>query len=336
MNSTKYDVICIGNPFFDRFVYVDDNFLKENKITKDDTTQIAKRIDLDKFWEKCPISKERREGISGGAGTNVIKVLSRLGNKCALAGMIGSDACGEELKTRLNDIGIKLLMIRGASGNGVVNCFVTPDSKRTMQTFLGSADELKEEHISKKVFEKVKHVHLEGYLAYSGNVLEKCIELAKAENATISLDLGSRSLMTSHAQKFRDLVKKVDYIFGNELEFLTLHPGKTLQAAVESFDHHQTVVATRDEKGCMVKEKNAVNAQEFSAKEVPSTDIKDTTGAGDYFAGGFLHGILNKQSIEKCVEIANLAATYVIRQLGADLEDYLWRDLKKEVDKITN
>ena len=335
-------VLCVGQgPFNDRCVYVTDEFLISSSLEKSRTTQVSTRFALEKLWNKARDQADEKNlpyeaGILGGTGTNVMKVLSQLGHQCRLSGMIGTD--GNPLEERVSSLGIKSLFSKGEEETGRVNCFISAgDKERTMQTFLGSAKELTEEHVTQDYFNNVKHVHFEGFLIFNGKVIDKSLDFTKSANshATTSIDLGSSDAVKAMRKDFLNCIERIDYIFGNEQEFEALYPGKSTTEAVESFKLDKTVIATMGSRGCLIKEKGKKQAKHYNAKHIDRNEIKDTTGCGDYFAAGILHGILTKQKIEKCVEIGNLAATYVIRQLGADLKDHTWRALKKDLEKIT-
>lgn len=325
----KYSILGIGNPFYDRFAFVGDEFLLQQGLIKGDTALTENRQEIDAIWNKAPKKDAHRQGKLGGSTTNVIKVLANLGHPCALCGKIGKDDLGQILLEKLEKVGIKPLLSLGNKGTGVVNCFVTPDCQRTMQAYLGSAAEFSEDNVDSSIFDHVKHLHLEGYGAYYGNALEKCIAFAKERKATISLDLASPNAI----QLFKPLLKRciadADIIFGNAQEMMALCHTDTPQAALAQFAVHQTVVATVGEHGCWVKASGEKAAQHFDALKV--SGVIDTTGAGDYFDGGFLHGMLMKKGIPECVSIGNLAASYVIRELGADLTDAHWKELAKGV-----
>lgn len=335
MVASAYDILGIGNPFYDRFAFVSDEFLKQHHIIKGDTTVILDRVDLEKSWEKAPQKEACYVGKLGGSCANVIKVLTRLGHRCALSGVIGSDELGTSLLARLKEIGIASLISKGKNGTGLVNCFVTPDRQRTMQTFLGSASELAEDKVKKEHFKNVKHVHLEGYLLCYDDVMEKGIEFAKQQNATISVDLASSFVVKKYLKRFEKCISQVNFVFGNMQEILALRPSRTLKEAVESFGIDQTVVATMGPDGCLVKEKGTKQAVHYTALKVPQSEVVDTTGAGDYFDGGFLHGMFSGKSIPESVEMANLTATSVIRQLGAELPEDEWSKLIHKIAKIS-
>lgn len=326
-----YTILGIGNPFYDRFAFVDDQFLVAQGLVKGDTALFDDKQQIDKAWDCIPKQTHEYEGKLGGSCANVIKVLAKLGNQCALCGKIGNDDDGKAILNKLNLTGITSLITQGSKGTGLVNCFVTPDCQRTMQTYLGAASELSEADIKNSLYEPVKHLHIEGYCAPFDNLLEKSINFAKEKSATISLDLSSMNIAKLFKARLQRCIPQIDFIFGNLSEIKELCNASTPQDALAQFTINQTVVATEGAHGCWVKAAGSKTAQHYNALKVEG--VVDTTGAGDYFDAGFLHGLFMKKSIAECVDIANLAASYVIRVLGADFPDELWSELNARVLK---
>lgn len=257
------------------------------------------------------------EATLGGSAVNVMKVLARLGNKCAVVGPIGDDEVGKEMSRKVDECGLKLLMTPLPGKNARVACYVTRDAERTMVTSLGVIASFKPEHLLDEHFKDATHTHLEGYNIYAGNVLERSVELAKKYKITISLDLSSFQVVERALKRFEAIIKQVDIVFGNTMEMKSLTGAEDPQKACGYFEEYQTIVITEGAKGCTVKPKGTMVATHYDAQ--PVTKLVDTTGAGDYFAAGFLHGFFRNEKIEVCVKMANQAASRVIQCLGADL-----------------
>lgn len=315
----------MGNPFYDRFAFVEDAFLSNHGLIKGDTILSENRQEIDNVWTSAPKHKDHRHGKLGGSCANVIKVLAKLGHQCALCGKIGNDDVGEALLERLTKIGILPLLTHGKKGTGVVNCFVTPDCQRTMQTYLGCAVEFSKKEIEKNLFDPINHLHLEGYGAYYDDTLEMSIALAKERKATISLDLASRYVVKLFKSKFSEIIPDIDFLFSNTEEIMVLTGTTSPQEALKQFGKDQIIVSTEGARGCWVKGSGKTTAAHFDALKIPK--VIDTTGAGDYFDAAFLHGIFMQKSIEECVGLGNLAAGYIIQHLGADLPDAQWSEL---------
>jgi len=302
--------LAIGNPFGDRFAEVSDEFLEESGLPKNTTTVTNIRDSVEKTWEH---SGGKGEISLGGSSVNVLKVLSSLGNhKLTLIGKIGSDTLGEDLTKRLSELGVETVLSKGLKSTGLVNCFITPDKERTMHAYLGAAFELSDQDIleSASVFNRVDHVHMEGYLAYYGEVLEESIFLANKARVRTSLDLSSAIITKDPLLqvKLRGLIREVDIIFGNVQEFLGLSP--------DDFCEEQTLVITNGGKSCFVKEPEG---HVLEIKLPPVETVVDTTGAGDFFIAGFLDSLGRGESVETCVRRGHELAGRVIGRMGTNL-----------------
>lgn len=325
LKTIDLKILGLGSPFFDRFQFVEDEFLNEIHLVKGDTSLTDDAAYLEKMWR----FKHEQDGQQcfklGGSAANVIKVLAKLRNKTSLCGKIGADVRSEKLILRLKELKISPFLSIGTKGTGIVNCFITKDAQRTMLAYLGAAAELSETDITPEIFNSISHLHIEGYSACYGKCLEKSISLAKASNATISIDLASLSIVKSFKERWLTLLKDVDFIFGSKLEM------QTLIEAFHQFKMNQTVVITDGANGCFVKGNGSSEFKHFDALKV--THVVDTTGAGDYFDGGFLHGILNGKTIAESVALGNMTASAVIQELGADLPDAKWESILAKISK---
>lgn len=309
-------VLGIGSPFLDRFALVDDKFLIKHNLIKGDTALTEDAIELTKLWEAAPKHADHQQGKLGGSCCNVIKVLAKHGYSTALCGKVGNDSIGRRLQERIETLGITSRLIQGRNGTGIVNCFVTPDTQRTMQAYLGAAAELTEADLTKEIFCEITHVHIEGYVAYYGHCFERSIALAKEHGARVSIDLASPTIINLFKERIVSSIADVDYIFGNKNEILELCSFENIQTALRTFPLQQTVIATEGAKGCWIKEAGQKDPQHYDAFKVEY--VIDTTGAGDYFDGGFLHGIFQGKTISDCVRLGNTEASSVIQKLGAD------------------
>lgn len=317
-------VLGICNPFIDRSVRVKDAFFEESGLTKGQTTSVEDKSDVERTWQYIS-AEEKDRWTLGGSGINVMKTLGRLGLSCRVVGKIGCDQRGRDIEKRLVDMGIAPMFSRGKAETGIVNCFITDDSQRTMHAYLGAALELSENDIVKELFVGANHVHLEGYLVYYGQTLEKSVSYAQQARATTSLDLASQNVVEQFKPKFQQNLPKIDYVFGNVEEMEAYTGRKEFKDAIDCFSSKQTIIATEGKKGCWVKNKGESDAVHYDALEV--SDVVDTTGAGGLFAAGFLYAALKGNQISQCVKKANLAASFVIREIGADMPDKKWTEL---------
>lgn len=336
-------ILGIGNPFFDRTIHTEN--LPEG-LTRGDTSIVLDKSQAEKTWNLVNQASSPSEWSLGGSCTNVIKSLAHLGNSCSLLGKIGKDR-KDEIEARLKQIGIGSLLSLGKADAGFVNCFVT-DGDRTMQAYLGASAELSHEDLLPDHFKNFSHVHLEGYLAYFDQVLDKGIQLACDNYTTISLSLSSMDTAKAYKLKFLDCARRVDYLFGNFLEMKALMDEQEISKMKDLTDEQAissiiskidapftTIVITDGANGCWVKPSHSTTAKKYDAIPIDKDRIKDTTGAGDFFLAGFLHGRTLNKNYNTCVKIANLAASYVIQQKGTDLPNEQWKNLKNSILEIT-
>ncbi|MBS0614999.1 MAG: adenosine kinase [Verrucomicrobia bacterium] len=320
-------ILGICNPFLDRCAVVDEAFLQKHDLKKDDTKNETEKEPVERTWKA--LNPKADAWTLGGSGTNVMKTLARLGHECRVHGKVGKDAF--DVEKRLVDIGIAPMFSKASIETGVVNCFVTPDKKRTMHTYLGSALELRQEDITSEAFQAASHAHFEGYLVYYGETLETCVSYAKKAETTTSFDLASLSVVEQFKPKLEKNVPQMDYVFGN-LEEIKAYTGTEMQKSVELFQEKQTIIATDGKNGCWVKNKGEHEALHYDVSPVPN--VIDTTGAGDIFAGAYLSAALLGDDVTKCVRKAHLAAGKIIQHIGADMPNEQWKQLKELTEKI--
>lgn len=324
-------ILGVGNPFLDRVVHV--RSIPQD-LKKGETSLVFERKIVEQFWETAYGTGGYAWSL-GGSCTNVIKVLSHLisilnsNQSCSLLGMVGKDQ-KQEIEKELLSFGVEPLLNEGDNDNGIVNCFVTPDAQRTMQTFLGASLEFSEKHVTSEAFKNVAHVHLEGYLAYFNGVLEKSIKLAKENGAAVSLDLSSVDVITQCRDQIKKCADEVDIIFGNILEMKVFTGCKDVSEIIKKFHSRQIVVITDGSRGGWVKAAGKEDASKFDALKVDH--VVDTTGAGDFFIAGFLAEFLDKKDVQTCIKAANLAASFVIQHDGTDLPQQEWDKLKKQMN----
>ncbi len=344
-----YDVVGVGNPFYDRILHVDDETFAETGLVKgvpDFSDDLAK---VNRTWEKCLKGREHNQWSLGGSGTNVIKALAHFGHRCALYGMIGSkpdslevDARGATVLDRLKQLEITSLLGQGKDVTGFVNCFAT-EGERTMQAYLGAAGEITEDIYVPEAFSAVKLVHLEGYSSLYKKLMVRGITHAKNAGAQVSLDLAGTNIITFQKEKFEQNVPRVDYLFGNaeEMQVYTGHkyeqkerigsPLDPLKDIVENFDQNQCVVATDGARGCWVKPAWQPDAFHSPAQRVAG--IVDLIAAGDLFCSGFLDGVLRGQGPEKCARKGHVCASMIIQNEGAELPKGDWKSLRAYMER---
>jgi len=306
-------IIGIGNAIIDVICKVSENFLKKHSLTK----STMKLINEDEFKDLL-LELNIEETISGGSVANSIVGLAQLGNDVGFIGKISDDQFGTKYENGLNKENVKYLYSKKKENlpTGACLILITPDSERTMCTFLGTAGKINENDIDSEKIKKSDVTLLEGYLWDKGDP-KKAFEKAINNSKKIAMSLSDLFCVERHKNDFLDLVKnKLDITFANEQEILALLNTESLQEVI-SFTKQikKHIVITRGANGSMVIKNEKVF--EYPAKS--NLKIVDLTGAGDLFAAGYLHGIINNLSVEESLKHGTILSSKVIQTIGARL-----------------
>ena len=304
-------ILGIGNAIVDVLCKVTDDFLTQNSLTK----STMKLVD-EKEFNNLISSLKIEETISGGSVANSIVGLSQLGNKVGFIGKVSDDELGKKYEEGLNKENVNYLYNKKKESIPTGSCLIliTPDSERTMCTFLGTAGKINENDVSTADVQKSELVFLEGYLWDEGDPKKAFDKAIKGAKKT-AMSLSDLFCVERHKKYFFDLVKnKLDIIFANEQEILSLIDTNSFDQVI-SFckEINKNVVITRGEKGAISIKQNEVI--ECEAKK--DLNIKDLTGAGDLFAAGYLHGIVNKLSTKESLEKGTELSSKIIQKIGA-------------------
>ncbi len=298
------DVIC----------KVDENFIIKNKLTKGTMKLIFDDNEFQSMLSNLNIEKT----ISGGSVANSIVGLSQLGNKVGFIGKVSDDDLGNKYEEGLKSEKVEYIYSKKKEELPTGTCLilVTPDSERTMCTYLGTAGKINENDVNSDVIKKFEMIFLEGYLWDEGQP-KKAFEKAINNANKVAMSLSDQFCVDRHKPHFLDLVKnKLDITFANEQEMMSLINTKNFNDVIEfGKSLEKLIVITRGEKGAISISDNEIteNGIEKNLK------IKDLTGAGDLFAAGFLHGYLNNFSAIECLEKGKEMSSKVIQQIGARL-----------------
>ncbi len=306
-------ILGIGNAIVDVICKVDDDFLKKNNLTKSS----MKLVDESEF-KKLLSNLKIEETISGGSVANSIVGLANLGNKVGFIGKINEDDLGDKYEKGLKKENVEYYYSkkREASPTGTCLILITPDSERTMCTFLGIAGQITEDDVDIKAIKKSKITFLEGYLWDKGGP-KKAFEKAIKNSNQVAMSLSDKFCVDRHKSDFLNLVRnRLDLIFANEQEILSLIDAKKFDEVI-SFGKElgKLIVVTRGEKGSVAINKNKV----VDCKIKENLKIVDLTGAGDLFAAGFIHGYINNFSIEESLNKGTEMASKIIQKIGARL-----------------
>ena len=307
-------ILGIGNAIVDVICKVDDNFIIKNNLTKSTMKLFFDENDFKNLLTNLKIEKT----VSGGSVANSIVGLSHLGDKVGFIGKVSDDEFGRKYEEGLNKENVEYLYLKKKEKLPTGTCLilVTPDSERTMCTFLGTAGKINENDVSSDAIKKSEIIFLEGYLWDEGEpkkAFDKAINNAKI----VAMSLSDLFCVDRHKPHFLNLVKnKLDITFANEQEIISLINAKNFDEVISfSKQLNKLVIITRGEKGAV-----AVNSDEVIEVDVQKNlNIIDLTGAGDLFAAGFLHGYINKLSIKESLEKGTEMSSKVIQQIGARL-----------------
>ena len=304
-------ILGIGNAIVDVLCKVSDEFLKQNSLTK----STMKLIDENEF-KRLLSSLKIEETISGGSVANSIVGLSQLGNKVGFVGKVNDDLLGKKYEEGLNNEKVKYLYKKKKEPISTGSCLIliTPDSERTMCTFLGTAGKINDQDIKDDHIKNSELVFLEGYLWDEGGP-KRAFEKAINNSNKIAMSLSDLFCVERHKQNFLELVKnKLDIVFANEQEMMKLIDAKSFDETISfSKSINKNVVITRGEKGAV----SIYSDRIFECNALKIENIKDLTGAGDLFAAGYLHGIINKFSPNECLQKGTELSSKIIQKFGA-------------------
>ena len=304
-------LLGIGNAIVDVLCRVTDEFLIKNSLKK----STMKLVDEAEF-KKLLSSLKIEETVSGGSVANSIVGLSQLGNDVGFIGKVSDDDLGQKYEDGMIKEKVKFLYSKKKEKISTGSCLIliTPDSERTMCTFLGTAGKIDDKDINKDDIKNAEIVFLEGYLWDQGSP-KKAFDKAIANSKNVAMSLSDQFCVDRHKPHFLDLVKnKLDIVFANEQEILSLIDAKNLADAISfSKEVKKNIIITRGEKGAVAINKNEI--VEIKAKS--NLNVKDLTGAGDLFAAGYLHGIINDLKIKECLERGTELSSKIIQIIGA-------------------
>ena len=307
-------ILGIGNAIVDVICKVDESFIEQNNLTKG----TMKLIFDDKEFKTMLSNLKIEKTISGGSVANSIVGLSQLGNKVGFIGKVSDDELGSKYEDGLKSENVEYFYSKKKEELPTGTCLilVTPDSERTMCTFLGTAGKINENDVNIEVVKKSEIIFLEGYLWDEGEP-KKAFEKAIKSANKVAMSLSDQFCVDRHKLHFLDLVEnKLDITFANEQEIMSLIDTKNFSDVIDFGKNlKKQLVITRGDEGAI-----SINGDEVVENGVEKNlSIKDLTGAGDLFAAGFLHGFLNNLNTLECLNKGREMSSKVIQQIGARL-----------------
>ena len=305
-------ILGIGNAIVDVICKVDDNFIEQNNLTKSTMKLFFDENEFKNLLKNLKIEKT----VAGGSVANSIVGISQLGNKAGFIGKISDDEFGSKYEEGLKKENVDYFYSKKKEELPTGTCLilVTPDSERTMCTFLGTAGKINENDVNSDVIKKSEIVFLEGYLWDEGEP-KKAFDKAINTSNKVAMSLSDQFCVDRHKPHFLELVKnKLDITFANEQEITSLIEAKDFNEVIEfSRQLDKLIVVTRGEKGAV-----AIHSDKIIETGIhQNLNIIDLTGAGDLFAAGYLHGVINNMSIEQCLQKGTELSSKIIQKIGA-------------------
>jgi len=307
-------VLGIGNAIIDVICKVDENFITQNNLTKSTMKLFFDENEFKKLLTNLKIEKT----VSGGSVANSIVGISQLGSKAGFIGKVADDEFGNKYEEGLKKEKVKYFYSKKKEQLPTGTCLilVTPDSERTMCTYLGTAGKINEHDVSSDAVKQSEIIFLEGYLWDEGSP-KKAFDKAIKHANKVAMSLSDQFCVDRHKSHFLNLVKnKLDITFANEREIISLIEAKNFDDVVNfARQLKKLIVVTRGEKGSI-----AINGEEIVEIDAQKNlKIQDLTGAGDLFAAGFLHGHMNNLSIKESLKKGTELSSKIIQQIGARL-----------------
>ncbi len=307
-------ILGIGNAIVDVICKVEDDFISQNNLTKSTMKLFFDENEFKNLLKNLKIEKT----VSGGSVANSIVGISQLGNKVGFIGKVSDDEFGSKYEEGLKKENVEYFYSKKKEELPTGTCLilVTPDSERTMCTFLGTAGKINENDVNSDAIKKSEIIFLEGYLWDEGEP-KKAFDKAINNANKVAMSLSDLFCVDRHKPHFLNLVKnKLDITFSNEQEITSLIEAKKFEEVINfSKQLKKLIIVTRGKKGAV-----AINGDEVVESDVQKNlKIVDLTGAGDLFAAGFLHGYINKLSAKECLEKGTQMSSRIIQQIGARL-----------------
>ena len=326
---TKDKIIGMGNALVDVLVRIDDDSLLEKLHLPKGSMQLIQEDTLSEIRKYTSGMKIHRS--TGGSAGNTVCALAALGANPGFIGKVGQDETGAFFGDTLRQRGVNALLATCDLPSGIASTFISTDGERTFGTYLGAAATLRAEDLSRKMFAGYNYLYIEGYLLQDHDLMLRAVQLAKEEGLQVCLDMASYNVVEAERDFFDQLiVKYVDIVFANESEALA-YTGKTPHEALEEIASKCSIAVVKTGKeGSLVKKGTEV----IQLLSCPVDNVLDTTGAGDFYAAGFMYGLTCGYSLEKCVQISTILATAVIQEVGTTLPAKKWDEIKLNIESL--
>ena len=319
-------IIGMGNALVDVLVKIDDDSLLGKLHLPKGSMQLIQEATLSEIRKYTSGMKIHRS-TGGSAGNTVCALAANPG----FIGKVGQDETGAFFGDTLRQCGVNALLATCDLPSGIASTFISTDGERTFGTYLGAAATLRAEDLSRKMFAGYNYLYIEGYLLQDHDLMLRAVQLAKEEGLQVCLDMASYNVVEAERDFFDQLiVKYVDIVFANESEALA-YTGKAPHEALEEIASKCSIAVVKTGKeGSLVKKGTEV----IQLLSCPVDNVLDTTGAGDFYAAGFMYGLTCGYSLEKCVQISTILATAVIQEVGTTLPAKKWDEIKLNIESL--
>ena len=319
-------IIGIGNALVDVLFAVDrDEMLQDMGLPKGSMQLVDESMML-KIREMY--AGEKVHKATGGSAANTIYALANLGAATGFIGKAGEDELGDFFAKNMKKNNVDLKLLRSSLPTGIASTFISQDGQRTFATFLGAAATLHPEDLSVDMFKGYAYFYVEGYLLQDKKLIIRAMQLAKEAGLQVCLDLASYNIVAGQVDFFDQLITKyVDIVFANESEALAFTGKQPDEAVHEIAAKCSVVVLKLGGEGAIIKKGTKLI-------RIEAADVKkvvDTTGAGDFFAAGFMYGLICGYSLEKCAALSNILAGQVIQIVGTNLSKRRWEHIREEI-----
>ena len=323
-----YKILGIGNALVDVMTILNDDSILEKFSLPKGSMQLVDRKKSE--WIKSETRDLKSTLTSGGSAANTIHGLAKLGVETAYIGSIGKDETGDFFENDMKKAGIRTILSRRNSPTGTAVALISTDSERTFATHLGAAVELGPGDLNPEDFKGYDIMYIEGYAIYNRPLIEKACIIAKEANMKVAIDLASYNVVESSLVDFKEIIAAyADILFANEDEakaYTGLEPVEALEAISKECE---IAVIKVGSEGSWIR-----RGSEIIKIGTPEVNLKDTTGAGDLYAAGFLYGYSHDRNLEICGQYGSLVAGKVIEILGARMDDKRWNEIKRLIPEI--
>ena len=321
-------IIAMGNALVDIMTMLEDDKTLDSLILPKGSMQLVDSLTSKNIQELT--SHLPKSLASGGSAANTIRSLAMLGISTGYLGKIGDDEMGTFFSEDMKKTGVFTRLIKTTTPTGVAVALLSKNSERTFATILGAAAELTPDDITDLTFAEYDILHVEGYLLFNHELIEKALSTAKQNGLKISLDLASYNVVEANLEFLKYLVEKyVDILFANEEEAKAF-TGKEPEAALTMISTICEIAVVKvGSEGSYVKKGNLIHKE-----GVIKVNPIDSTGAGDYYAAGFLHGLVKNWPLDKCARAGAILSGNVIEVIGATMDEIRWKNILLEIEKL--